>query len=99
MKTNAQRQREWRSRHTTARKRVKRELTMRGLFEYLLEHGPTKTTDLYRAFNAQRDSETWRWLADAIQENALLGQDKIAPVTRIGLGTSASPFYYRTSER
>lgn len=98
MKTNAQRQREWRARHTTGFNRAKQALTMRRLFIYLMQNGDTKATDLYRAFNAQRYKEAWRWLADAVQENALLGDGKLAPVTRIGLGTCASPFYYRVSE-
>lgn len=100
MKTNAQRQRDWRTRHTTGFGRMKKQpLNMHRIMTHLMQHGDTKAGDLYRAFNAQREKDVWRWLADAIQENALLGDGKLAPVTRIGLGTCVSPFYYCLSEK
>lgn len=98
MKSNAQRQRDWRSRHQTGFGRIREPLTMRRLFTYLMTHGGTQASILYRAVHAERDKENWQWLTDAIQENALLGFGKLAPITRIGDGTKSNPFLFQCSE-
>lgn len=100
-KTNAQRQREWRIKHNQLKTPFgpgKGELTMRFLFAYLYQHGPTPARDLYRKLSAHRDKVGWKWLSGEIIHNGWHGEDKLAPVTCRGSGKRGDYFIFQTSE-